>query len=84
MPMAGEMWSKQQAFKTELKQNPLTADYTITNDLPTNLTSGTVNVKWEGKDPKSQTVFPTLFVDENFMGVFQMKMLSGRSFSDRI
>ncbi len=81
MSMAGEMWNKQQAFKAELKQNSLTANYTITNDLPTNLTSGTVNVKWEGKDPKSQTVFPTLFVDEYFMDVFQMKMLSGRSFS---
>ena len=49
--------------------------------LPTNLTSGTVNVKWEGKDPNSQIVFPTLFVDENFIDVFQMKMLSGRRFS---
>jgi predicted permease len=81
MSMAGEMWNKQQALKSQLKQNPLTANYTITNDLPTNLTSGTVNVQWEGKDPKSQIVFPTLFIDEGFMDVFQMKMLSGRSFS---
>lgn len=83
LPMAGEMWNKQQALKAELTQNPLTANYTITNDLPTNLTSGTVNVKWEGKDPNSQTVFPTLFVDENFVDVFQMKILSGRSFSTK-
>ncbi len=81
VPMIGEMWSKQQALKTELQRNPLTANYTISNDLPTNLTSGTVNVQWEGKDPKSQTVFPTLFVDENFFDVYQMKILSGRSFS---
>ncbi len=81
LPMTGEMWGKKEAFKNELKKNKLTADYSITNDLPTNLTSGTVNVKWEGKDPSSQVVFPTLFVDENFLDVFQMKMLSGRSFS---
>ena len=81
MPMTGEMWGKQQALKIELKKNPLTASYSITNDLPTNLTSGAVNVQWEGKDPKSQVVFPTLFVDENFLDVFQMKMLGGRSFS---
>jgi predicted lysophospholipase L1 biosynthesis ABC-type transport system permease subunit len=81
MPMTGEMWGKQQALKTELKKNSLTASYSITNDLPTNLISGTVNVQWEGKDPKSQVVFPTLFVDENFLDVFQMKMLNGRSFS---
>ena len=81
LPMTGEMWNKQQAFKAELKQNPLTANFTIANDLPANLNSGTVNVVWEGKDPKSQIVFPTLFVDEGFFSVFQMKMLSGRSFS---
>ena len=81
MPMAGEMWNKQQALKAALKQNPFTANYTVTNDLPTNLTSGAVDVQWEGKDPKSQIVFPTLFVDEGFINVFQMTMLSGRSFS---
>ncbi|MEP7373256.1 MAG: ABC transporter permease [Chitinophagaceae bacterium] len=81
LPMQGEMWSKQEALKNELRRNKLTADYSIINDLPTNLASGTVNVKWEGKDPGSQVVFPTLFVDENFLDLFQMKMLSGRSFS---
>ena len=70
MPMAGEMWGKQQALKAELKQNPLTANFAITNDLPTNLTSGTVSVEWEGKDPNSQIVFPTLFVDEGFIRRF--------------
>lgn len=81
MPMTGDMWSKQQALKNELKQNPLTADFTITNDLPVNLGSGTVNVQWEGKDPHSQIVFPTLAVSESFFDVFQMKILSGRGFS---
>jgi predicted permease len=81
LPMTGEMWGKQQALKTELKSNPLTANYTIINDIPTNLTSGSVDVDWEGKDPKSQIVFPTLFVDENFVSAFQMQVLAGRSFS---
>ncbi|HZJ58861.1 MAG TPA: ABC transporter permease [Chitinophagaceae bacterium] len=81
LPMAGEMWNKQQALKAELKQNPLTSNYAITSDLPVDLASGTVNVHWEGKDPKSQVVFPTLMVDEGFFNVFQMKILSGRVFS---
>lgn len=79
--MKGEMWSKQDALKNELKRNPLTSDFTVLNDLPINLTSGTVNVVWEGKDPNSQVVFPTLFVNEEFFDVFRMKMLSGRPFS---
>jgi len=81
LPMAGEMWNKQQALKAELKQNPLTANYAVTSDLPVDLASGTVNVQWEGKDPKSQVVFPTLRVDEGFFKVFQMQILSGRVFS---
>ena len=81
MPMMGEMWGKQQALKAELKQNQLTSNFTIANDIPTNLGSGTVSVQWEGKDPNSQIVFPTLFVDENFMDAFQMKMVAGRKFS---
>jgi len=81
IPMTGDIWSKQDALKSELKQNPLTSDYTIISDLPTNLISGTVDIAWEGKDPKSQIVFPSMDVDENFIDVFQMKVLNGRSFS---
>jgi putative ABC transport system permease protein len=81
MPMTGDIWNKQHALKTELGQNPLTNNFTIISELPANLTSGTVNIHWEGKDPKSQTVFPSMDVSENFIDVFQMKIISGRSFS---
>ena len=79
--MTGDIWNKQQALKTELKQNPLTSNFTIISDLPTNLVTGTIDVQWEGKDPKSQVVIPSMDVDENFIDVFQMKILNGRGFS---
>jgi ABC-type antimicrobial peptide transport system permease subunit len=72
---------KKHIKETELKQNPLTSHFTIISDLPTNLASGTVNIQWEGKDPNSQTVFPSMDVSEDFIDVFQMKILNGRSFS---
>ena len=81
MNMTGDMWNKQQALKSELQRNTLTGAFTIISDLPTNLTSGTVNIHWEGKDPKSQVVFPSMYVSEDFINVFQMKILNGRSFS---
>ena len=81
-PMTGDIWQKQQALKTALQQNPLTSDYSIISDLPTKLVTGTVDVSWPGKDPNAQTVIPSMDVDENFIKVFQMKMLSGRSFSE--
>jgi len=81
MAMTGDLWNKQAALKAELERNPLTATYTVISDLPTNLTSGTVSINWEGKDPNAQTVFPNMDVSEDFIPVFQMKLLSGRNFS---
>lgn len=81
IPMMGEIWSKQQALKTELAANPLTSEFAITSDVPTNLASGTVNIDWEGKDPKSQVIFPVLQVDESFIDVFKIKLVAGRSLS---
>jgi putative ABC transport system permease protein len=82
VPMTGELWNKMDAVKSELKQHPLTNDYSIVSDLPTNLVTGSVDIQWEGKDPKSQIVIPSMNVDENFTNVFQMTIISGRSFSN--
>jgi len=82
MPMSGDVWGKQEFLKTELRKNPLTANFTITSDLPTNLSSGTVNINWEGKDPKLQVVVPSMDVSEGFIDVFKFKLLSGRGFSE--
>ncbi len=79
--MSGELWNKLDAIKTELKQHPLTNDYSIISDLPTELITGTIDVQWPGKDPKSQIVIPSMDVDENFTNVFKMKVLNGRSFA---
>jgi hypothetical protein len=82
VPMSGDLWNKQDALKSELRQHPLTSDYSIISDLPTQLNTGTISIEWEGKDPRSQYVFPSIDVDENFIDVFQMKILNGRSFSN--
>ncbi len=81
MPMTGDIWGKQTALKTELSQNPLTNHFTIISELPVNLMSGTISVLWEGKDPKSQVVIPSIDVSEDFVSVFKMKILRGRDFS---
>lgn len=81
VPMTGELWGKYQAFRTELERNPLTKDFAFVGDLPTNLTNGTVNVQWEGKDPNSQPLFCNIAIDENFFDVFHTTLLAGRGFS---
>ncbi|MCQ6957600.1 ABC transporter permease [Mucilaginibacter aquariorum] len=81
VPMTGDMWNKQQAFKDELKGNPLTSDFTVITDLPSNLGAWTVSVDWDGKDPKSQLSFPVMGVNEDFTHTFRIKLAAGRSFS---
>lgn len=81
MPIKGELWSKQQALKNELKQNPLTSDFAITSDLPTNMLSGNGSADWEGKDPNLQMVYSLMDVNEDFVDVFKLKLVNGRSFS---
>jgi predicted permease len=82
MHMHGDLWGKQEALKADLKQNPYTQDFSIISNLPTELTTGNIDVQWEGKNPNSQVVVPSMDVDENFMQTFQMKILAGRGFSE--
>ena len=81
IPMTGDIWNKQQAFKDALMRNPLTSDFAVTSDLPTNLGGWTLDVHWDGKDPRSQMSIPVMAVDEHFTDVFRMKLSAGRSFS---
>jgi putative ABC transport system permease protein len=81
IPMKGDIWNRQQAFQNELKRNPLTSDFTTITDLPTNLGGWTLNVQWDGKDPRSQISIPVIAVNEDFTHTFRMKLVAGRSFS---
>jgi len=81
IPMTGDIWGKQPALKAALQQSPLTSDFSIISDLPNNLVTGTLDVNWEGRDPKSNLVIPSINVDENFTSVFKVKVLAGRSFT---
>lgn len=81
IPMEGEMWGKQEALKIALAQDPLTSNFSVISDLPANLNTGDFDIQWEGKDPNAQYLFPNIVTDKNFIDVFQMNLLEGRSFS---
>jgi ABC-type antimicrobial peptide transport system permease subunit len=80
MPITGDIWKNQKALKDELRQNSLTNDFTITSDLPTNLSNAS-GADWNGKDPRLQIAIPRIAVNDDFIHVFRMKLLAGRSFS---
>jgi predicted permease len=80
LQITGELWSKREAFRNELQRNPLTSAFSTTFELPINLGTGAADVHWEGKDPQSQPIFPTIAADARFIDVFRMKIISGRKF----
>jgi putative ABC transport system permease protein len=82
MTTKGELWNKQQGLKNELKQNPLTSDFAITSDLPTDLRSGNGSANWEGKDSRLHVVYQLMDINEDFIDVFKLKLVNGRSFSE--
>ena len=82
MPQTGDLQNNYQALKTTLNQSIHVADYTLIENLPTYLTTGTTDVKWTGKNPNQQTIFPHIGVDANFLKTFGIHLLAGRGFND--
>jgi putative ABC transport system permease protein len=81
MPRTGDLANNYQALKATLNQYPGITDYSVVNLLPTNLTTGTTDVIWPGKDPQMQVEFPHISVDENFAKTFGMQIVAGRFFA---
>lgn len=75
---------RQQKWRAAFQSHPETSKVTIANDLPTNLVSGDEDVVWQGKDPDKQIIFAQLWVDENFIPVFNMHLASGRNFNHEL
>lgn len=83
VPMTGDIWSQQQAYRNALRENPFTSNFTIIDEVPSNLRSGTIDYYYEGKDPNSSLIVPTMDVGEGFFDVFDMQLIAGRSFSNQ-
>jgi putative ABC transport system permease protein len=82
MPQIGDLQHNYGALKASLTENNNITDYTLVEHLPTDLTTGTTDVKWDGKDPNKQIIFPHIGIDGNFIKTFGMHMVAGRPFDD--
>jgi len=71
-------------WRAAFQSHPETFNVTFVSDLPTNLVSGTIDVKWQGKDPSKQIMFANLEVDDNFIPVFSMNLAAGRNFNHEL
>jgi putative ABC transport system permease protein len=84
LPQTGDLQSNYSALKAAMQQQTGLTDYTRINSLPTDLQNGSSQVMWPGKDPKQQVLFPQIVIDGNFIKVFGMHILAGRSFDDNL
>ncbi|MEM7371908.1 MAG: ABC transporter permease [Bacteroidota bacterium] len=80
-PLSTELRNDKTSLESALMQNPLTSDFSLISELPAHLTSGALDLQWEGRDPNLQIVIPSIAVDDHFLEVFQIELLSGRGFS---
>lgn len=80
MPGIGDLKNNKDAMKATLAQYPDIRNYTFTDYLPTNLTTGS-QLTWRGMDPATQVIAYRLRVDENFANTLGMQMAAGRFFS---
>ncbi|MEP7373259.1 MAG: ABC transporter permease [Chitinophagaceae bacterium] len=80
MPEVGDLKNNKDAMKATLNQYPDIKNYTFTDELPTNLATGT-ELAWREMAPGTQVITNRLKVDENFANTFGMHMAAGRFFS---
>jgi putative ABC transport system permease protein len=79
MPQIGDLKNNKDALRAMLDRDPNINGYTMTDLLPTNLTSAST-LSWKGMDPNKQVLASRLEVDDNFAKTFEMKILAGRFF----
>jgi AraC-like DNA-binding protein len=82
MPQIGDLLHNYDVLKATLGEHTRIADYTLVEYLPTDLTTGTTDVKWDGQDPNKQIIFPQFGADGNFIKTFGIHLVAGRSFDD--
>jgi putative ABC transport system permease protein len=80
MPEVGDLKNNKDAMKATLDQYPDIKNYTFTDNLPTNLTSG-FQLAWRNMAPGTQVIAYRLRVDEKFASTFGVQMAVGRFFS---
>jgi len=70
-----------ESFKRDLMQNPLITSVATSDMLPTNYSTSTNGVEWEGKNPDDNTSLFITSVDYDYITTLEMELISGRNFS---
>jgi len=80
MPAVGNRMQNSAALRSMLRQSTRTGDFTIINELPTDM-NAIRPMTWRGANDGSMVNCNYINVDEQFIQTFGMKMVAGRYYS---
>ncbi len=81
VPLEGDLLKSYDVFKDEAMKMPGIKAITRSTAPPTEMTSSTVGVEWEGKTPNTTISFSNAAVGYDFINTLKLKMAEGRDFS---
>ncbi|MEJ7684811.1 MAG: ABC transporter permease [Segetibacter sp.] len=81
IPQEGELGKNYNVFKEEALKMPGIKYISRTEQAPTNITSSTSGIDWEGKDPNSKPTFGDAGVGYDFVKTMDAELIQGRDFS---
>ncbi len=80
--ITGELYGKNDIYRTELKRLREVKDVTFTSGNPLNYGSSTGGASWEGKNPDDVVEINVLSVGEDFLKTMDMSVAEGKSFAN--
>ena len=80
IPLTGDLKKNFHAFKNDIVQQGLAVSVTRTSAPLTEQWSGTLDMKWDGKDPQLKVNIERIFVDDNIHTTAGLMILQGRDF----
>jgi putative ABC transport system permease protein len=72
-----------ESVRSELLSNPAIEGVSAANGNVISRWGSTLDIDWEGKDPNKTFFIHDMVIDENFIPMFKMEMVSGKAFSGR-
>ena len=81
VPLEGDLRNRYEVVKRELINTPDIVAVSSTDQSPIEVGNST-SINWKGKDPKADILFSTLNVDYDLLKTLDVKLKSGREFSE--
>ncbi|MCK5145351.1 ABC transporter permease [bacterium] len=81
--MRGNMHQQIDALKNEIAKGRGIKNVSLTSELPTQIARSYNGLDWENRDPVQDVEMGLLSVDHDFIDAMNIKIISGRSFSNQ-